>query len=109
MCENNIFSYATKELSQDAIIAYIVKCLDSSNELDRRIARQFINTFICELRDNSSVELLKLELQSSRIDVYVELKIDRVKYSVIVENKTKTFLHDDQLKKYCEKVLTLDI
>lgn len=36
--KNNIFDYATKELSQDAILCYILKKFYSDNENEQKIA-----------------------------------------------------------------------
>lgn len=36
--KNNIFDYATKELSQDAILCYILKNFYSDNENEQKIA-----------------------------------------------------------------------
>ena len=94
----NIFDYATKEFTQDAIICWLLSC--------EKTCISFLNKFIFK---EKPIEKVTFEYgpskQVSYIDVYVNIEIDGKYYSLIFENKANTTLHDDQLQKYCDTVL----
>ena len=94
----NIFNYAKKELSQDAVIACIL------NEPDQDSIR-FIQSMLggdCPKK----FEIKKVSMQDGKIDIFVEIEVSDVSGShlegIIIEDKTNTFLHDGQLKKYID-------
>lgn len=102
----NVFNYAKKELSQDAIVCWLLACLDSELPQYREIGLQFIRF----LFDKDTIDAKDVRLadgpysQYFRMDVYAVVSVRDRLYPIIVEDKINTYLHDDQMKKCCEKV-----
>lgn len=97
----NIFSYATSELSQDAILAWIISWADPSmrnyDESLNDVAISLLKTLINEpLYDIKKVEIRK---QWHNIDIGVLINDDMF---LIIEDKTNTSIHDNQLERYRE-------
>ena len=97
--QNNLFYYATKELSQDAFICWLMSFARKNSKKDdglRECARDFIKQFT---RDESGAELwvTNIQRQYKSIDVLIEVNY---KYLILIEDKTHTDEHDDQLARY---------
>lgn len=117
---NNIFKYATKELSQDAFIAWIVSFAQKSSEeyeSDREKhywnkAQILLNLFVsgCIPDKESNKKEYKVtdevQLQKNKIDVFIQLeeKYTKEKYVVIVEDKVNSKMHDNQINRYIDEV-----
>ena len=99
--ENNIFDYATKELSQDAVVAWLANCYNCSST--KEIGEMFIKKFILG-NDYENINRIEIKRSFHRIDIFMKIETDKQKYSIIVENKRKTFLHDKQLLKYVNQI-----
>lgn len=106
MSRPNIFNYAKKELSQDAIMAWFFACLHSDEKEYKQIGINFINyIFEANYSENDiSIEKKSPELQCHKMDIYSVVKIGNFIHPIIVEDKTDTFLHSNQFEKYCEQV-----
>ena len=115
----NIFDYATSELSQDAFLCWLIACSDSEDESLKNLGLNFIrflyDSTILEgdqiLQDNDKIDgLVKNEKrpypwkQHEKIDVYFQAKINDKTVSFIIEDKTDTEMHSNQLKKYKEAI-----
>ncbi len=99
----NIFSYATSELSQDAIFAWLMQWADSSYK-DKDIELNSIaNNFIKMLlgKELSKINTIEVGKQWQNIDLWAEINDDTF---LIIEDKTNTSIHDDQLERYKEIV-----
>ena len=103
----NIFDYATRELSQDAMICWLLACLHSKDETYKKIGVDFIR-FV--LQDGSLTEN-EIALESSsphkqyyKMDVYAVVKVRNKIVPIIFEDKTNTYLHSDQFESYCKMV-----
>ena len=100
MNKPNIFMFAKKELSQDAFIAWLVSWASPElNEEDQPLnetAQQFVRLL---LGFNEQFEILKIKvrLQWKNIDICVEVNDECF---VLVEDKTNTGEHSDQLVRY---------
>ena len=99
----NIFSFATSELSQDAFICWLIRLADesykdSNNEL-HELGLKFVNL----LTGISEDEIHKVTVgrQWENIDIWVEINDNVI---LIIEDKTETSIHDDQLNRYKENV-----
>ena len=108
MNKPNIFKYATSELSQDAIICYLLEWAKIEyQELNKNLhnlAINFIDSLFDKFEDiEKPLKYNKIEIkkQYENIDV---LCIINDKYSIIIEDKTNTKNHSDQLKRYYKKV-----
>ena len=112
----NIFKYATKELSQDALICWLVACAkESEGEL-----RECGLAFVKALFDSGDRTIVTKEGTAKRypgtggvsevtfgpkpqyrkIDVNFQAKVDEKVVSFIVEDKTHGQMRGDQLKRY---------
>lgn len=103
----NIFRYANRELSQDAMICWLLACLHSSQAAYRALGLNFIRF----LFDDSTIQddEVALEPQSPhkqfyRMDVYAVVGVRNTLYPLIFENKTNTYLHSGQFFNYCSMV-----
>ena len=101
--EPNIFKYATSELSQDAFLCWLIE--NAKNEYKETELHKFAKLFVSELLDNkiSEFEIKNIEKQDKKIDVFIDLEDDKGnKIGVIIEDKTSSYLHDDQILRYVE-------
>ena len=116
----NIFDYATSELSQDAFISLLIAWFDSEEEELRDISKNFISSLYSKYFSKFEYSTKKEELiftendsikidekQYYKIDVYFELMNDGEKIPFIIEDKTWTEPHSDQLSRYVQKVSKL--
>jgi len=105
MKKPNIFEIATKELSQDAFITWLLMWADDSykatDEDLHQCGKEFVSTLI--KRQNSdfseSINKVKVKRQEKKIDVWAEVND---KYLIIIEDKTNSRDHSEQLEKYKE-------
>lgn len=103
----NIFEYANRELSQDAIVCWLLACLHSSDPVCKEIGLNFIRFIFSDDSIEENEIILEPESphkQYCHMDVYAIVYLRGKIYPIIFENKTDTYLHDDQLKKYCLQV-----
>ena len=105
MKKPNIFEIATKELSQDAFITWLLKWADDScKNLDEDLhqcGKKFVSTLIKKQNPNfsESINKVKAKRQKQKIDVWAEVND---KYLIIIEDKINGGQHSDQLKRYKE-------
>ena len=105
---NNLFYYATKELSQDAFICWLCSfSLDEADKTDNELVKcsqNLISAFLGKGTETgieiSDWNLSKVEKQVGNIDVLLTLDFKGAKYKVIIEDKTHTSEHDNQLERY---------
>lgn len=109
----NIFDYATSELSQDAFISLMVSWFDSSDESLKQISKDFITKIFNEYNTkylspqlhNLEIKSVKLKQQHYKIDVFFKVTTDKGDIiPFIIEDKTWTEPHSDQLQKYAKKI-----
>lgn len=112
MTTPNIFDFATKELSQDAMICWLIAWADADateGPVDGGLClcgRAFVDALFAKWQD-WPVELgaqIRTEVcrQQNRIDVLARVD-DR--YVLLIEDKTDTGAHDDQLDRYRKAVI----
>lgn len=96
----NIFSFATSELSQDAMLAWLMQWADPKyKDFDlelHTLAQNFVRML---LGKDSSFEIKSIEVgrQWENIDIWAEINEDAF---LVIEDKTGTSIHDNQLEKY---------
>lgn len=119
--KNNLFYWATGELSQDAFICWLMSYAMKDSKEDAVIkacAQEFLWMFIkkssSEDKSNigpSDIVVDKIERQVTvneekkqkkrgAIDVLLTVSTPKDKYKIIIEDKTYTSEHDDQLQFY---------
>lgn len=102
----NLFEFATSELSQDAFICWLLSWADpihKNTDKDlHRCGQNLIKAFF-QKHEKSMPEIktVIVKKQYKNIDV---LCIINNKYPIIIEDKTGTQNHSDQLKKYFEEI-----
>jgi hypothetical protein len=107
MTRPNLFHFATSELSQDAFLCWLLEWANPKycnvdpglHQCGANLIRLIFELHAKRPPDNiATVEVLK---QQSRIDV---LCIVNGEYAIIIEDKTTTSEHGDQLTRYAEAV-----
>ncbi len=102
--KNNLFEYATSELSQDAFICWLASYAHEEAEKDAALnecARKMLEMFVPEF-EGKNFKLLNVERQVDKIDVLLTVECEKKVYKIIVEDKTYTSEHDNQLKRYVD-------
>ena len=98
--KNNLFSFATSELSQDTFICWCLNWINYPNEELYPMAKNIFSNLLEEKDlENEKIEILR---QYKKIDVLVILKKSKKAY--IIEDKTYTSEHSDQINKYRETI-----
>ena len=102
----NIFDISTKELSQDAFITWLLQWTDKSNfEFDTELANcgvDFLTSIIKKSIPEFSEKIEKVEAGRQWANTDVWAKIND-KYLIIIEDKTYTGQHSEQLTRYKAK------
>ena len=108
--KNNIFEYATGELSQDAFICW---CANWYNDDSKPRLQEMSVELMKHFAGVDEINSVSICRQFSQ-DVYIEaqkyaLKIDVLiivndSVAVIVEDKTYTSEHDNQIQRYVEGI-----
>lgn len=108
----NIFDYATKELSQDAMICWLIRWSEERADTDeeralKSLGQDFVSAMLSK-HDRSlsgEIETVKIHQQDHGIDVLTCVRDENGKqYVLLIEDKTGTRDHSDQLLRYCEAV-----
>lgn len=113
MASPNIFDFATKELSQDAVISWLIAWAGAqtngtpAEEALRRSGVAFVKALFAKWRGWGEVDLgesvrTRVLRQEHNIDVLV--RVDG-RHVLLIEDKTNTGSHDDQLERYQTLVL----
>lgn len=101
----NLFDYATSELSQDAFLCWFLKWgepqFSKTDQALHDVAVQFIQRIFeahkCNL--DEKIEQVRILRQFKKIDI---LAVINETYIILIEDKTYTSDHSDQLKRYVE-------
>jgi len=107
MKEPNLFKFATSELSQDAFICWLLSWADPKYKtIDKNLHQcgiKLIESFFTKHKKFLPSSLTKIEVikQDSYIDV---LCIINDEYVILIEDKTWTKAHGDQLKRYLAEI-----
>ena len=100
----NLFKYATSELSQDAFICWLLAWADPTLEDEDpalhktgiKLAKTLLN-LNSEKERPESIESVEIVRQSSKVDILCRIN---GKYALLIEDKTNTKHHSNQLAKY---------
>ena len=96
----NIFDYATSELSQDAFLAWLFKWAEKENEFENKelykCSNECLKTFFGNIKINK-VNTVSISKQWENIDLWITVN---EKYHLIIEDKTGTSEHNNQLVRY---------
>ena len=132
---HNIFHFATSELSQDAMIAWLMECANADDDALRKVGRSFIRFLLdrpLQMTDGCTIQRAVIgsnrnepeaydgpgepcvkevcvKTQWQRIDVYCHAKVGGKQVSFVIEDKTNTMEHGDQLARYRKAVRDDDL
>lgn len=103
---NNIFKYATKELSQDAFLCWSINWLTESTEHPLyQYGKALLDLFL-DCKKQAQYFDVEVRSQYEKIDVLVMFKDGMGSpHALIIEDKTNTFEHGNQMLRYKEKIL----
>lgn len=104
--KNNLFYYATSELSQDAFLCYLASFALTGAKDDpilRSCAKSLLTEMVPEL-SGKDFTLTDVERQVNHIDVLFTVTCGDKKYKIIVEDKVNAGEHDNQLLRYLKEV-----
>ncbi len=99
----NIFDIATKELNQDAFITWLLQFADDKYQATDELLNKCGNTFVTKLIQkqipnfNEVISKVIAGRQWANIDVWAQIND---KYLIIIEDKTYTSHHSNQLTRY---------
>lgn len=95
----NIFSFATSELSQDAMFAWLIKWADIKYKATDPAIHDVAQDFVRLLIGNGNCEIQSVEVgrQWNNIDVWVKINDDTF---LAIEDKKDTSIHGNQLERY---------
>ncbi|GAA0860066.1 PD-(D/E)XK nuclease family protein [Clostridium baratii] len=95
---NNLFYYATSELSQDAFICYLLSFAIKENEgNDRELTRCAIELLKSMEITDEEIFVTEIRRQYKKIDILVKVN---GKYNIIIEDKTFTSQRNGQINRY---------
>ena len=106
MNEPNLFSYATKELSQDAVICWLIEWSQHDGDMGH-LGRRFVETLLNHKRDRQARIGAKPQVEIIRQDNGIDIlaRIDS-KHVLLIEDKIDGEPHSDQLARYRKAVLS---
>lgn len=101
----NLFSYATSELSQDAFFAWLARWADDSFSNEdaslNKLAKAFVKFLINKQFSDFNDEIITVKTGRKGFLTNVDAwAIVNDKYLIVIEDKTNTGQHDNQLARY---------
>lgn len=97
--ENNIFKYATSELSQDAVICWILSFYNDKNSKLYNLAKDLLSSFVTLSPEDNKIEI---QQQFYKTDILIHLP--NTKRVIIIEDKIYSTEHDEQIFEYVKKI-----
>lgn len=100
--KTNIFFHATKELTTDAFLVWLIYFLDSEEKYNVYKQCFFDNLILNKVDRGKDVHNIELKRQENRVDVILTFTLgeNNEKKTVLFENKTWTTFHGNQLEDY---------
>lgn len=99
----NLFDYATKELSQDAFLMWIIDSYNSDDEVERKVSRKFIQ-FLTGINEDEILTEVWIKAQWYKIDVTAFITTETGRnIGIFIEDKTTSFEHN-QLEDYNKSI-----
>ena len=101
----NLFDYATKELSQDAFLRWLFENYNCENESVKNAFRKLFDSFTKDKFKDKTITDLTTVAQWKNIDISIWFKIDGIEQLIVIEDKTGSGIHDDQLARYEKEII----
>lgn len=112
MPKPNLFDYAYKELSQDAVICWLIKWSgtqseDAPEQALRDLGHAFVEALLAKhgAALAGSVRCAEIHQQNLGIDVLARVRDEQMSHVLLIEDKTYTDRHSGQLKRYYNQVV----
>ena len=113
MSAPNLFSFATSELSQDAVLAWLLAWADPVHKKEsmHAVGSAFLGSLLALAADehvrSEAVTSVNVRRQAGRVDVRADVWLSGVDrpVAVLIEDKVLTGVHDDQLNRYLDETL----
>ncbi|MDQ0150891.1 PD-(D/E)XK nuclease family protein [Eubacterium multiforme] len=97
--KNNLFKFATSELTNDAMICYLVNLSIDERIEYKNLGKDIINLFTKKRIENiKSIDIIR---QYKKIDILIKVNDDEL---IIIEDKVNTGQHSDQLNRYIKAI-----
>jgi len=106
----NIFNYATKELSQDAVICWLIAWAgrkdvqDAEDEALHECGRQFVEVLLDKHRASLAPDIEEIEIRRQDNDIDVLACVNRYQV-LLIEDKIDTDVRNGQLEGYYKAVV----
>ena len=107
----NLFAYATKELSQDAMICWLIAWSATAEGSEAHkalpeIGRRFVEALLGkhDVKLTGAVRRAEIHQQEHGIDVLARIHDENSTHVLLIEDKTHTSAHGDQLRRYRDVV-----
>ncbi|MFD0050305.1 PD-(D/E)XK nuclease family protein [Actinomycetes bacterium NPDC127524] len=102
----NLFSFATSELSQDAFLCWLMEWADPSYAFEDSLLHDTSKEFIASIfnsHDLAAVEINSIDIirQFKKLDILVIINDE---YAIMIEDKTFTNDHSNQLQRYKDDI-----
>ena len=101
----NIFSFATSELSQDAMLCWLLQLAAPEETLHplHEVGTRFVNFLYtcCDKKLPGEIQRCQVIKQDGHIDVQCQINSQDV---ILIEDKVGTKQHSDQLRRYQEQL-----
>ena len=102
----NLFSFATKELEQDAFLRWMFESWEHPDIYP--IVHNLLEAF-CNLNETDKIENIKTVAQWKNINIRVDIDIfQKAKVVLFIEDKTFSSEHSDQLSRYNKEIESLE-
>ena len=108
----NLFDYATRELAQDALLTWLFSNYDCEKPKVCEVAYHLLNKFNGLDMKLGEATHLKVVKQYKKMDIIVRFNYGGKRYLTVIEDKTYSREHDNQLQKYnseLEKIQDVDV
>lgn len=98
----NLFDYATKELSQDAFLRWLLENYNVPivGPAAIKLLQRWMGLYPRQDFDVSKISKIKTYAQHKHIDLITDVTADNNVYSFVIEDKTRSSEHDNQLDRY---------
>lgn len=107
MNQPNLFSYATSELSQDAFICWLLEwaspVFKSTDEALHQCALKFVSSLFEKHKKKLPIQIEEIRVRKQDKNIDVSCVINNT-YFILIEDKTGTKNHSNQLARYLEDV-----
>lgn len=101
--KNNLFKWATSELSQDAFLCWLLSFAKNEHENeDRTLSKCAKDLLKLMIPDCEKIQVTSIKRQYENIDVLVVVNDI---YNIIIEDKTFTSEHGNQINRYKETLI----